>query len=251
MANYTQRRMVPADALLFDTNSNLAGLRAGTSGNQELYGLNKSQYEANQAAGTDWASRPAATSLAAGTEILLSGVGSNGWTRWRTDGSVWRLAVPTDIVVDLTNPITGAANTSEQILKQYLLPAGVLTSLRYFSVKVLSAKSGAAETATLRIRVGSLGTTSDAQVINSAALAGANRVFASESVFFASSATQLRLVPAGFTAAFAAIASSGVTYPNNTSVSDMAANATYVSVTETMSVGAETATVAHVIITGY
>ena len=49
MPNYDYRRLQPADQLVYDTRGNLVGIRAGTSGDQAIFGLNEAEYSAVQA----------------------------------------------------------------------------------------------------------------------------------------------------------------------------------------------------------
>lgn len=49
MPNYDYRRLQPADQLVYDTRGNLVGIRAGTSGDQAIFGLNEAEYPAVQA----------------------------------------------------------------------------------------------------------------------------------------------------------------------------------------------------------
>lgn len=199
--------------------------------------------------GIPWASLPPAASWN-GMIVPLAGFATRPLVR--SDGTAWRLVAPSDLLVDLT-PVTGIANTSEQILKQLAIPAGLLRALRYFSVKVLYAKSGTSETATLRARLGTAGTTSDTAIMsNNATLASTNRAATVEGSFFAASATQLRGLgrdSASGNGGFPSGATS-VVYPVNVTVADMAANALTLSLSLTMNTGVETGTISHVIVTG-
>ena len=53
MPNYDYRRLQPADQLVYDTRGNLVGIRAGTSGDQAIFGLNEAEYPAVQALVSD------------------------------------------------------------------------------------------------------------------------------------------------------------------------------------------------------
>ena len=48
MANYYPRRIQPADQLVYDASGNLVGVRSGTSGDETIYGLNSTEYQAFQ-----------------------------------------------------------------------------------------------------------------------------------------------------------------------------------------------------------
>lgn len=198
-----------------------------------------------------WASRPDPVQAGPGAEILVGDIGNVGAVRLRSDGTIWRLAGPVDLFVD-TSPVVGVANTSEQVLKTYTFQAGLFTALRYFSVKTVFGKSGTSETLTMRLRFGTgvSGGLGDTQVASTAILTTTNRTMATETLAFASSPTQLRLLGAAQAAGFSAALSSGV-YPQNATIPDMGANAIQLSITAQMSAGAEQATAAHIIVTGY
>jgi hypothetical protein len=201
-----------------------------------------------------WANKPPASAVPTGTEILVSDVGNVGATRWLSDGALWRLAGQQDLVVDFTASPPSATNTSEQVLKTLpALPAGVLMSLRYFSLKVLTSKSGTAETLSARFRIGLTGLTGDASMGTNTALTGTSRNGTCEWMFFASSTTQLRGVgrDPGFGAPGFNSGTATSVYPTNNSVSDMSTNALIMSITVQMSAGVETGTVAHAILTGF
>lgn len=48
MPNYYPRRIQPADQLVYDASGNLVGVRSGTSGDETIYGLNSTEYQAFQ-----------------------------------------------------------------------------------------------------------------------------------------------------------------------------------------------------------
>lgn len=201
------------------------------------------------AEGIAWASLPAAASWN-GMVVPLADFATRPLVR--SDGTAWRLLAPADLLVDFT-AVTGVANTSEQILKQIAIPVGLLRALRYFTFKVLYAKSGASETATLRARLGTGGTTSDQAILtNSSTLSSTNRAATAEGSFFASSATQLRGVgrDSSFGVGGFIAGSTTTTYPTNATVPDMSANALTLSLSLQMNTGAETGTIAHVILSG-
>lgn len=149
-------------------------------------------------------------------------------------------------VFDVTS-VSGAANTSEQILKQYLLPVGLLMSTNYIRLALLVGKSGTSENMTLRIRLGSAGTTADAQLTSITAPSLSTRSNSSEFHFFAANATTVRHLGA---APFAGMlgGNSLIVPPVNVTVPDMSTTALYLSVTAQMATGVETPAVHHVVL---
>lgn len=199
--------------------------------------------------GVAWASLPPAASWN-GMVVPLLDFATRPLVR--SDGTAWRLLAPSDLVVDFT-PVTGIANTSEQILKQVTIPAGLLRALRYFSVRALFAKSGTSETATFRARLGTAGTTSDQSIMsNNSSLASTNRSATVDGPFFAASATQLRGVSrdSSFGSGSFNAGATSVVYPVNYTIANMDSNVLTLSLSLTMSAGVETGTIAHLILSG-
>jgi hypothetical protein len=95
-----------------------------------------------------------------------------------------------------TTAVTGVTSVAEQILAQITIPAGLLTSCSRFSIQNLWTKNGIVDTATTRIRLGTLGTTADTALVTSSSLSAANRQLSSETMFYAPSSTVLRLITA-------------------------------------------------------
>ncbi len=124
MANYYPRRIMPADALLFDAAGNLAGVRAGGSGDEEIYGLTKAQYEAlvTGIGVTTWANR--ATVVAAGlTTAFFTDVGIGG-TYYDYLGGRWRPQARQVILKNLTSSVTQSSST-RAVMDFCTLPAGL------------------------------------------------------------------------------------------------------------------------------
>lgn len=166
------------------------------------------------------------------------------------DGTYWRVLAPTDVAFDTTVSTAGIASASEQVNKQLTLPAGLLRLGRSFAIRVLWTKSGTTDAATnVRLRIGTAGTTADTQVFNTNGLGAANRSYATSSLFFANSATQLRALGTGTLAADWLGAGQSTTYPQNFTVADLDANALIVSTTYTMAGTTDTPNTAHMILT--
>lgn len=124
MANYTQRRIVPADALLFDAAGNLVGIRSGSSGSQDLYGLSKAQYEAmvSGIGVTTWASR--STVVASGlASAFFTDIGIGG-SSWFYSGGRWRPSAGRVTLRNLTSSVTHST-TTRTVMDYVLIPAGL------------------------------------------------------------------------------------------------------------------------------
>jgi hypothetical protein len=197
-----------------------------------------------------WANRPAAASFAAGSVMWITDLGAGQYTTWRTNGVSWNLTGPQDFLFDLT-PSVGVTGTSEQILKQYTFQAGLLQALRCFSVKVLLSKSGSTDIATLQLRLGTAGTTSDQSLLSTSNLTAVNLSYTIEYLGAATSATQIRRVGTQTGLSAFPNTATGTAYPQNTTVSDVSANAMILSGSITMNGSTNTPTLGHMIITGY
>lgn len=200
-----------------------------------------------------WANRPAAASAGNGAEIVISDVGNVGRTRWRSNGTIWQPAGIQDLWID-TTASSNTSSTTEGLLKQYSVPAGLLTGCRYFVIKALYTKSGTSETATFRARLGTAGTTGDQAIItNNSTLASTNRAATVEGSFFASSATQLRGLGRDSSFGAGAFFASSTTSvpPTNATIPNMDSNALTLSLTLAMNTGVETGNIVHVVITAY
>jgi len=162
MPNYDYRRLQPADQLVYDTRGNLVGIRAGTSGDQAIFGLNEAEYPAVQAlvsgAGI---SAPSATFanlpdplLNAGNVIRVTDVG-NGGSLWMPAGDRW-------------TPLNGRAIALRTPVPFILPGSGFFANNGAYTMGTsqgsgtctFSATSGAGVTATLSV-AGFAGTSAD------------------------------------------------------------------------------------------
>lgn len=197
-----------------------------------------------------WANIPSAASNS-GRIYPCTDVGDCGLTFWVSNGSAWRLMGPTNLFYTVT-PATGAANTNEQALNPIgTFPAGVLRSLRYWTVKMACAKSGTADGMTIRLRAGTVNTTAATQIISlTGAMVAANRQTFLQCSMFSTSDTNIRLIADRFNDF--GVTSTAVAHPIDTTVSDMAANAFYMVPTmQNANTGADAPQVSHVHIIGY
>jgi len=169
-------------------------------------------------------------------------------TQWIHDGSLWRLDGTQDLLVDFT-PAVGVTGTAEQFLKSWLLPAGLLASLRYVSIYTVFAKSGTTDAVTLsRLRVGSAGSASDTTVGASAGFTAANRQFPLDFQAEFPAATTWRQIGSGTNGRAVGVATT-VPYPSNVTIPSTA-GALYASLTMQMAGTTDVPTVARAIISG-
>jgi hypothetical protein len=122
---------------------------------------------------TTWANKP--SSYLTGQPVFISDVGTKG-SHWFYDGTRWKALTGTAHLASLDSAST-AANNSETIVFQYLIPANVLQVgdvLRFWGGMV---KSGSTDTGSIRIRVGTAGTTADSLIISVTNMSAATRQF--------------------------------------------------------------------------
>ena len=82
--------------------------------------------------------------------LAYGGVPRTRWVYIAGDG--WRLGGDQTLLCD-TTIVVGAANTTEQVLKSYEVPASLLLRLRWMDARVSAYKSGTADTLSLRGRL--------------------------------------------------------------------------------------------------
>lgn len=191
-----------------------------------------------------WAALPDPSVLAEITIAAPVIPGGTPNTKWRSDGTAFRPSGAQDLLVDVV-PTIGTTGTTEQILKQWLLPQGLLQALRYMRVYCGSAKSGSTDSASIRARLGILGTVADTQLYSDTGFVAANRQRGQETWLYGTSTTQVRVMFTGSTG-LGIGNSTSVAYPLNISV----ANAElYLSLSLQMSGSVDTPSIPHIIIT--
>jgi len=136
-----------------------------------------------------------------------------------------------------TTTVTTAANTNEQIIKNFLIPKGGLQDTNYVQISFSAIKSGTATTETIRVRFGTTGTTADTEIWSNAGMATTNDNVATMIRIFRVNATTLRLQT--ITNGLQPFAASTVNFADVT-VSNMDSNATIFIITGQNSTGAET-----------
>lgn len=171
------------------------------------------------------------------------------YTDWVYDGTRWLLDGPQDLFVGLT-PTVGVAGTSEQILRQWRLPAGLLESLRYLSCWWLSAKSGTTDAVTLRARLGVAGSSADASIAgaNTGMSAGV-RTYAYDLCGFAASPTTWRAMSTVPWGGMISGASGTIAYPFDVTIPAVNSGL-YLSLCMAMSGGTDVPSIPHAVIRG-
>lgn len=193
-------------------------------------------------------------------KVVVSSAGKNVGSRWRADGVQWNPMAPVTLLQTLGG-VAGTADTTERLANtttsnptQVLLPAGLINANnRRFRIYWAASKTGTVDTATIRIRMGTAGTTADT-VIATAILAATNQSGHGMWEFQRASATTLQYnTQDPLQAGTAAALSSGNTtassaWPANVTVSSMDTNALYITGTLQMTTGAETPTLRSLVI---
>jgi len=109
-----------------------------------------------------WATKPA--TLPTGQPVFISNVGTKG-SYWYYDGTRWKLVNGSVILAALDTTMSGIVN-SETLALQYLMPATLWQLKDRIRVTFTFTKSGTTDSGTVRIRIGTAGTTGDGQMNN-------------------------------------------------------------------------------------
>lgn len=198
----------------------------GVNGNGTTYGVGASY---------TWATLPAASTLS-GVMVFVSDIG--GGTYWRSNGTNWKPINGRYTHYKPTARQTSAA-AAETLLDRVLFPAGLLQTGFVISNRVTTSKSSTTETATLRFKFGTLGTTGDTQLYTSTNLATTNVSAGVLADFKVASATTIQKIgSASTTTAWNGPNTSA--YPAAITVSDVSVNACYLDITVQKDAGAET-----------
>lgn len=162
----------------------------------------------------------------------------------------WKVRSPTDIVVDTT--LATLAGTGLNIPKQYLAPAALLRACRYMRVRIKFAKNGTTDGAnSIRMFIGSLGTTSDTQIFTGAGFSSTNRTNVTETYLEPTSATNLRNMAHDNAVSDFSNAATTVPTPLDFTVTSMDTNPTYISAAIQITGGTNSGQVAELIVTLY
>lgn len=249
MANQI-RPISPTDRWIVSEDGNVVGVQTSTSTDKGSSLFADAVPGDGETAAADFAALLATAEPTAGMRARTTGpvlAGGISGVKWVYDGSLWRLDGYQDLVVDFV-PSTGTATTSEQTLKQWVLPAGLLASLRYMCIRVIWVKSGTTDAMTNgRYRLGTAGTSADAAIYTLAsAFTATGRQYGLDVSGFAASSTQWRSLHIDGRSGGGI---RNVPYPENTTIPSTAADM-YLTLAAQMAGTTDTPSIANVIICG-
>lgn len=95
-----------------------------------------------------------------GATYYASDIGTNG-SYWMYDGTLWQPMNGSCVLATMDTAGTPKTNAAETIDFQYQLPAGLLQVGNRFRIALTLSKSGTTDSGTLRVRLGTAGTTAD------------------------------------------------------------------------------------------
>lgn len=176
-----------------------------------------------------WASRPG--SATTGEVALMTDIGPTGGTYMQWDGTYWKVMAPTAIIFDITTQDAGSLSTSELVVKQGTIPAGLLRAGRFADIEVICGRNGTTDALTTpRIRIGSAGTTSDALALTMLGVSGSGRQGVGTIRFSPTSSTNLREIShptLGY--GYIPVSASNTVYPVDLTVANIDSTALIVS----------------------
>lgn len=148
--------------------------------------------------------------------------------RW--NGTYWRVTAPVDVVLNTTT-VTGDTTGNAQVLKQSLIPAGLLRACRYFNSWGVFGKNGTVDAATQnRVRLGTAGASPDTIIQALTGMSASHRSFSYETLFYVASSTSISILCSqALTGAAFTNAGTGAAHPITSSIADIDANALYLS----------------------
>jgi hypothetical protein len=152
-----------------------------------------------------FADLPDPTTVTAGRTYTVLGAlctGGTLGTQWASDGTIWRPVGPQTIWLNVTDFAgTTGGSATEEILAQIQIPANVLSGCRSIQIRSRYLWSGTdANTRTIRIRLGTAGTTSDTVLASVNNVATNNRQWLLPVILMPRSATSVRHWGVGTTA---------------------------------------------------
>ncbi len=197
-----------------------------------------------------WAARPDFVTAPAGARWFCSTYNCD-FIR-NLAGTAWQLMSPTVFLFDLV-AANAALSATEQVVKSYSIPAGLLTSLRWWSLQILASKNGAVDAVTVRGRLGTTGSISDTQILTTGGLTAVNRYSSIDCIQAATSPTNLRLMAGNNAVGFNGSSANTAAFipPINIATLNMATLDMLLTVTLQPSGATDLATVNHVVFTGY
>lgn len=110
-----------------------------------------------------FANQPPA-SLNKGVVIYLSDIGING-SYWISNGEYWNAVNGEYVLKNTITPITTSGTTTEEIIEQAFLPAGLLMAGDILEYDLYLTKSGSVDTTIQRTKFGTSGTISDSNLL--------------------------------------------------------------------------------------
>lgn len=120
---------------------------------------------------TTWANKPSA--YITGQPVFISNAGTKG-SHWFHDGTRWKPMNGSAVLASLDAASSNIGN-SETIVFQYQMPAGLWQTGDRLRLYLGEIKSGTTDTATVRVRIGTAGTTADTQIVGVVTMAAGTR----------------------------------------------------------------------------
>lgn len=197
-----------------------------------------------------WAGKPAASSLPAGSSILITSAiatGGQSVSSWYSDGTNYKPFAPV-LAARKSATTTGAIQTADQVIGQLgALPAGLLSGATFFVKYTLGRTTNADAFGNVSFRIGTAGTTADTSLgsVSAAGLlaaAGGNFSTAYETWCRMTSATAVSKIgraSTGFSWGDNAAATGVV--GASTAISNVDSSALFISITTTMGAATTTA----------
>lgn len=196
---------------------------------------------------TTWALRPAAANNP--NIVRFSDVGggtgnTGGGNLFYSNGVRWKPINGVALLDAVDTANTSIANTAEQQLNpnHIVIPAALVGDYDRLRIKMTLTKSGAVDTATVRLRFGPLGTTADPLIAASIVLTGTNQSYGALIDFKRTGATTLQKLGNGdISSSFGGLLAGVIAAP--VTVSSMTSNPMYLTISSQMTTGVETVSV--------
>lgn len=181
-----------------------------------------------------FAALPGAGTVPVGARRYVTDIGVGG-SYWFSDGTRWRAINDSVVLHNNYTDVDSVANTTEQILDQFLFPAGFLQVGDIIRVTAKLDKSSTVDTCSRRIRLGTAGTIADTLLTSVLQPQTTNRTFSDYREFIPVSATSVEQTTLPISAGYGT--STAITA--DVTISNIA-NALYLSYSTLMTTGAET-----------
>lgn len=194
-----------------------------------------------------WATKPSASAFT-GSFIRITDVGGGtgglgGGNFFFSNGTRWKPVNGSIVLDSVDTPNAGVADTTEQQLNpnHIVIPAGVIGLYDRILLRCTMSKNGAADTATIRLRFGPLGTAADPIIATVNSLATTAQSIGFLQAFKRASATTVQKV-GNATSDTSFSGASTVAYPAAVAVSNLDSTAMFLSITSQMTAGTEIVT---------